>query len=81
MVKARVAPAAELLEDVMRTSSTGIFGSSVMAASLDHLPFPRRRLGTMPMISPPASFAPAIQSGKVLSGSKQGPSLKRDGAK
>jgi hypothetical protein len=35
-------------------SSTGIFGSSAMAASLRPEPFPRRGLGMMPAAEPPA---------------------------
>jgi hypothetical protein len=64
MVKARVAPAIELLEDVVRTPRP----ASAMATSLRPKPFPRRSPGTMPAAEPPASFA----LGKALPGIRRG---------
>jgi hypothetical protein len=61
--------------------STGMFGTSIMAAPLCLLPFPGRHPGMMPVESPPASSAPDDQPGKVLSGARQGPSLHWEGWK
>jgi hypothetical protein len=72
MVKARAAPAVELLEDVMRTPRP----ASLEALSWWH-PFALYHF----LEGPPSSFAQGDHPGKVLSGTKKGPSLQWEGRK
>jgi hypothetical protein len=81
--KARAAPTAELLEDVVRSPHMTSQEALSWRYPLALLPFPGRCLGTMPVASLLASsvLAIAFQLGKALPGSRQGPSLRWEGGK